>query len=124
VRLCNKAISLYKGAFLPSDPGLSSAVSCRETLKNRLLRLVLIAGRHYEQLEAWEQAADYYQKGIETDNLAEEFYRRLMICQRQLGNHAETVRTYIHCRSLLRAELGIEPSPETTAVYSSIVRKK
>ncbi len=124
VRLCNKAISLYKGAFLPSDPGLSSAVSCRETLKNRLLRLVMIAGRHYEQLEAWDQAADYYQKGIETDNLAEEFYRRLMICQRQLGNHAETVRTYIHCSSLLRAELGIEPSPETTAVYSSIVRKK
>lgn len=41
-------------------------------------------------------------------------------CQRNLGNHADSVKTYHRCRSLLQTELGIAPSPETTAVYSSI----
>ena len=60
-------------------------------------------------------------KGIDTDNLAEEFYRRLMVCHRNLGNNADAVKTYNRCRSLLQAELGIEPSPETMAVFSAII---
>jgi DNA-binding SARP family transcriptional activator len=59
-------------------------------------------------------------KGLDTDNLAEEFYRRLMVCYRNLGKNADVVKTYNRCRSLLQAELGIEPSPETINVYSSV----
>lgn len=124
VPLCEKAVGLYKGPFLSGDVGLQWVAACRETLKNKLLRAIGTAGRHYEQAGEWEKGADYFTKGIETDNLAEEFYRRLMVCQRNLGNHADTVKTYNRCRNLLQAELGIAPSPETTAVYSSIVQKK
>lgn len=121
---CEKAAALYKGAFLPGDTTLSWSVPFRETLKNRLLRTIGTAGRHCEQNGEWEKAAEYYLKGIETDNLAEEFYRRLMLCHRNLGNHAAVAKTYNRCRSLLMAELGIEPSPETTSVYSSIIQKQ
>jgi DNA-binding SARP family transcriptional activator len=122
--LCEKALDLHKGPFLPSDAGPSWAVPCRETLKNRLLRAILKAGRTYEQADEWETAAELYFKGLAADNLAEEFYRRLMACHVNLGNNGEAVRVYDRCRSLLRTELGVEPSAETEAVYSSIPRKK
>jgi DNA-binding SARP family transcriptional activator len=118
--LCEKAVGLYKGPFLPSDAGLSWTLPCRETLKNRLLRVVLKAGHQCEQAGEWESAAEYYAKGIETDGLAEEFYRRLMVCHLNLGNNADAVKAYNRCRRLLRAELGIEPSTETMAVFSLI----
>jgi len=122
--LREKALGLHKGPYLPTDAGQSWAISFRETLKNGLLRIILTAGRHCEQAGDRERAAEYYAKGIQTDSLAEEFYRRLMICQRQLGNNADAVKTYNRCRSLLQAELGIEPSPETTAVYTAIVHQQ
>ena len=43
-----------------------------------------------------------------------------VICN--LGNNADAVKTYNRCRRLLQAELGIEPSAETTAVFSSITQ--
>ena len=122
VQLCEKAAGLYKGAFLPTDTGLNWAVSSRETLKNRLIRAIITAGRYYEQKGEWERAADYYTKGIETDSLTEEFYRRLMDCYLNLGNKANAVKTYKSCYSKLEAELGVEPSHETMAVYSSILQ--
>jgi DNA-binding SARP family transcriptional activator len=119
--LCEKAVGLHRGPFLPADAGLPWAVSSRETLKNRLLHIIIKAGRHYEQAGEWEHAVGFYQKGLDTDNLAEEFYRRLMVCYQQLGNRADAVKMYKRCRSLLQAELGIEPSSETIALYSSII---
>jgi two-component SAPR family response regulator len=95
-------------------------LSCRENLKYRLLRVIRRAGRRYEEEGKWDRACEYYVKGIETDGLAEEFYRRLLVCHLNLGNNAEAVTIYNRCRHLLRAELGVEPSSETTAVFSSI----
>lgn len=121
--LCEKTLHLYQGSFLPTDTGLTWAVSFRETLQNKLLRMMLAAGRHFEQADSWEKAAGYYAKGIETDPLAEEFYRRLMLCQLKLGNHADAVKTYHRCCTRLQAGLGIKPSPQTTAVYSCLLQK-
>jgi DNA-binding SARP family transcriptional activator len=124
VPLYEKAVGLHKGPFLPSDAGLKWALPCRETLKNRLVRIILKAGRQYEQSGEWETAVDLYLKGLDADNLTEEFYRRLMVCHLNLGNRADAVKAYNRCYQLLRAELGIEPSAETTAVYSAIIQKQ
>jgi len=120
---CEKALALHKGLFLPSDTDLQWAVYRRETLKNGMLRIITATGRHYEATGGWEKAAEYYLKGLDTDDLAEEFYRRLMTCYQKLGNNAEAVRTYNRCRSLLQDHLGIGPSAGTEAVYLSMLKK-
>jgi DNA-binding SARP family transcriptional activator len=122
--LCEKAVALYKGPFLHSDAGLSWTLPCRETLKNRLLRVILKAGRHCEQADEWETAVEYYLKGLDTDNLAEEFHRRLILCHVNLGNNADAVKAYNRCCHLLQAELGIEPSSETIAVFTALMQKQ
>ncbi len=119
--LCEKALALHKGLFLPSDTNLQWTVHNRETLKNGVLRIISATGRYHEAAGQWKKAVEYYLKGLDTDDLAEEFYQRLMVCYQKLGNNAEAVRTYSHCRSLLRAHLGIEPSAGTEAIYSSVL---
>lgn len=121
--LCEKAVGLYKGPFFPAS-GLQWVVSNRETLKNRLLRIILTTGRHYEQAGQWESAVEYYLKGLDMDSLAEEFYQRLMLCYQQLDRRAEAVKAYKRCLSLFLSELGIEPSDKTKNIYSSILQYK
>ena len=37
------------------------------------------------------------------------------------GNRAEALRVYQQCRQLLADELGIDPSPETEALYLELL---
>jgi DNA-binding SARP family transcriptional activator len=84
-----------------------------------LLRIQSVAALH-EAAKRWQEAAAIYQRGIELDNLAERLYRGLMICHRELGNHAEALKTYRRCRELLSVVLGVQPNAQTQAVYQSL----
>ena len=54
------------------------------------------------------------------DNLAEAVYRRLMVCQRELGDAAGAMSTYRRCRELLSIVLGRTPAAETEAVRRTL----
>jgi DNA-binding SARP family transcriptional activator len=77
--------------------------------------------RYWEEARRWDQVARLYSRGLEADALAEGFYRRLMLCYRQLGRHAEVVDLYDSCRRALSAEHDAAPSAETTAIYESVM---
>ncbi|MBU0991405.1 MAG: hypothetical protein KJ737_02830 [Proteobacteria bacterium] len=122
--ICEQALRIYNGSFLPGDTGLSWSSPRRDLLNNHMLRILMRAGRHYESLGQWEKAMDFYSKGIETDGLAESFYQRCMVCCRELGHRAEAVKTYHTCRRLLKDHLGITPSEATEAIYTSVLNKR
>jgi DNA-binding SARP family transcriptional activator len=117
---CEQAITLYKGPFLPADSHLDWVLTRRESLRSNLMRVIMVTGRHYEQHGAWERAIECFEKGLEIDRLAEVVYRHVMDCCREAGDYAGVARTYERCSSELRKNLGIHPSPETTAIYASI----
>lgn len=123
MQLCDRVINMHQGPFLETEGVVGWVVSRRETQLNRLLRIIGTVGHYHEQRGEWELAADYFLKAITADDLAEEFYRRLMICYRHLGNKAAAVRTYHRCRDRLKADLGIAPSKETTSVYSTLMQQ-
>jgi LuxR family transcriptional regulator, maltose regulon positive regulatory protein len=124
IPLCEKAVRFYRGPFLPSDAGLPWTVPRREVFRSCFLRMIDTVGSHYEEKEQWEKATEYYVSGLEADNLDEELYQRLMVCERELGNRAGAIRTYNRCRRALHEHLGIEPLGETTAIYTSILRER
>jgi DNA-binding SARP family transcriptional activator len=95
-------------------------VSLRERLRAKFLRCVMDAGRSLEAVAEWEDALACYRKGLEVDDLHEEFYRRIMNCHHRLGRRSEAEAAYKRCRRTLRAVLGADPSPETEALLSSI----
>jgi DNA-binding SARP family transcriptional activator len=39
-----------------------------------------------------------------------------------MGNSAEALKAYEHCRRLIARELGVDPSPETKAAYEAVLQ--
>lgn len=58
---------------------------------------------------------------IRLDPYREVGYRRLMRLHLDAGDRAQGLRAYERCRTLLAEELGVSPSPETEAVYRSLL---
>lgn len=55
------------------------------------------------------------------DELAEESYRRLMVCHQRLGGRAEALQAYERCRQALAVGLGVAPSLETEALRRTLL---
>jgi DNA-binding SARP family transcriptional activator len=120
VQLSEKAIDMYKGDFLTGDIMEPWTVSMREKLKNRFIRLVVRLCEYYEGTKQWDKAAVYCGKGLEIDDLAEEFYQRLMTCYMRLGKNTDALSVYHRCCRILNATMGIEPSLKTMEIYKTI----
>jgi DNA-binding SARP family transcriptional activator len=121
IRLYEKALSLNRGPFLPSEE-MACAASPREKLRGGFLRAVAHLGQCYEDSERWGEAISCYGKGIDADDLAEELYRRLMVCHIRQGREAEALSVYRRCRKTLSSVLGVDPSPETRAIAALLGR--
>lgn len=120
LRLADKAVAIYRGSFLLDDEEKFWVIPQRERLRSRFSSLVTRIGELLGKTGQWEKALAFYRRGVEVDELAEEFHQGLMICHRELGRRANAVEAYHHCRKLLAAKLGIEPSPKTAAIYKSL----
>jgi two-component SAPR family response regulator len=113
-------LHLYKGDFL-GDEGDSWALGTRDRLRDKLFRVFAEAGSFLEQAGLWQEAVTLYRRGLELDDVAEELYRRLMVCHRERGEHAEALRVYQRCRDRLVAKLDVPPSPATEAIRRSVM---
>jgi DNA-binding SARP family transcriptional activator len=113
-------MELYRGHLLEHETDKPWALGGRESLREKFLLQILAAARSHEAGQRWQQAVAIYQRGIELDNLAESLYRGLMVCHREMGDHAEALRVYRRCRELLSIVLGVQPTAETQAVYEGL----
>jgi ATP/maltotriose-dependent transcriptional regulator MalT/DNA-binding SARP family transcriptional activator len=115
-----KAISLYGGPYLPDNMYEDWTVVERERLAMlfndaamRLGTLLLEEGLAHEAIGlAW--------RVLENDRAHEEAYRLLMRAHASLGERSTALRLYSRCIAVLRDELGVEPLPETTALYNAL----
>lgn len=114
-RAC-EILRLYRGHFLDRELAAPWLIGYRNRLQIRFERLVLTQGAILETAGEWFKAAEMYRCALEVDNMVEHFYRRLMACHLQVGEHAETLRVYRRCRDTLSIVLGVKPSAETEAL--------
>lgn len=121
IQLFEKAISLYHGPFLAGDTDMPWVISYSERLRSKFLRSIERLGSYLEEASELDKAVECFERAIEVDDLAEVFYQRLMLCLKQLGRRTEAVAVYQRCRKTLTASLGLEPSPETEAIYKSLL---
>jgi LuxR family maltose regulon positive regulatory protein len=121
--IAGKAVSLYKGIFLPTDQDFLPAIAARERLRSKYLRLVSRAGQSLENAGELESAVDYYTRGLEAEPLAEELHQGLIECYLRLDRKAEAVMAYQRCKNVLSAELGVEPSPKTELLFRQCTEK-
>ncbi|MDF1615501.1 BTAD domain-containing putative transcriptional regulator [Desulfurivibrio dismutans] len=120
-RLSELAVSRFQGDFLPTHEESWAAI-CRDRIRARVLVLLARLGAYHHEAGCLEAALAAYRRGLEIDELNEEFHRRSMVCHSRLGQKAEAVAAYRRCRRALAGGLGISPSDQTEALYTQICR--
>lgn len=119
-RLHNKIYNLYQGDFLNHEADSAWSFSCRDTIKRRVLHSLTLLGKHWESENRNDEALYCFQKALDIDPLAEEFYQHLMLNYLQQGRSADAAITFLRCRKALSTSLGVTPSNETIAINNSI----
>lgn len=116
------AVSAYGGELLPGWYEEWVLLE-RERLR---AELDAKAGELVESLLAHGRAQDalrWAERWIAHGQAPEPAYRQLMMARHALGDLAGVASAYKRCVKALEEELGVEPSPETRALYERLVRE-
>jgi two-component SAPR family response regulator len=113
---------MYKGPFLAKEIEQPWIISMRERLRSKFLRNVEKLGKYWQQSSQWERALDCYLRGLEIDDLAEEFYSGLMFCYHRLGRKTDALAVYNRYKKTLSSLPGIEPSAKIEALYRNLTK--
>jgi two-component SAPR family response regulator/Flp pilus assembly protein TadD len=116
IELLQEGIQLYQGEFFPEGEG-----SWVMTERGRLSQiyehsLLTLAQLHLEKGEP-KTALIHLQAILAENHCMESAHRLAMQAYAALGNRSGIANQYELCKQLLRDELGLEPSPETTKLY-------
>lgn len=124
------AVALYRADFLSGldlrdCPEFDEWVFFQaEALRQRLARsLELLVEIHAGQGE-WAAAIDHARRWLQLDPYHEAAHRALMRSYAGDGQWAAALRQYATCTAVLEDELGVEPMPETRALYDEIRRSR
>src|SRR5262249_15904954 len=74
-----------------------------------------------EEDRAFGEAIEHAQRLLDVDPLNETTWRTLMRCHGKRGERATALHVYQQCASVLKRELGVQPSPETRLVYRELL---
>jgi DNA-binding SARP family transcriptional activator len=120
VRALREAVDLYSGDLLEGwyDDWL---VPERDHFRGRTLAALTRLGSLLEARGDLDAAVTCGERARTVDRLDEGSYRSLMRLHDARGDRARAVRVYHECVATLQEELGVEPSPETLAVYEALL---
>jgi len=121
-----QAVAHYQGEFL-SDPWQVNSQAFEEWMLLTRVQLYLQAVEmldylvhYYMHHGEFALATTYARRQLELEPLHEVAHRQLMTALAYDNRRPEALAQYAACQSLLARELGIEPAPETTALYAQI----
>lgn len=124
-----QAVELYRGELLAGF-GLGDAPVFEEwlLLRREALHQQALAALHtlvlgYEQQGDDVQAHYYASRQLALDPTREEAHRHLLRSLARRGLRTEALAQYESCRRILQIELGVDPAPETVALYEEILAK-
>lgn len=94
----------------------------RERLSNAYMDMLGRLAVHYMETGQHQESIRACYRVLEKDRCHEDSYRLLMRCYARLGLRGRALRQYRLCERILRQEYGTAPSPETQALYGSLLR--
>ncbi|MBN1177849.1 MAG: AAA family ATPase [Anaerolineae bacterium] len=120
------ALEWYRGEFLSTPLRVDSqAFEEWQLLKQTQYHILAVdtldcLAQYHELHGGFAQVVDYARRQIALEPLREQAHRQLMRALALDGRGPEALAHYAACQALLAQELGIEPAPETTALYEKI----
>jgi DNA-binding SARP family transcriptional activator len=122
-----QAVDLYRASFLagfslPNSTEFENWASLeRSSLENMFLITLKFLIKRALTEHNYEQAISDAIRYLETDDLAEEMYRKLIVLYATVGNRTAALRVYERCVAVLERELGVSPLPNTRAFYQMVL---
>jgi streptogramin lyase len=116
------AQSLTQQPFLPGDDGPWVEEKRRE-LEGVHARALTALAEASLRSGAAADSVRWAARAVEVEPFRESGYRLLMQAHVAVGNGGEALRVYERCRQFLAEELGAYPSPETEALYRSLLEE-
>ena len=115
------AIYTYKGEFMPRVE-IEWAVATRERLASEFRSGLERAMRQRIGCGDWIAALRYVEQLLQQDPYREHALRQLMTLRYRLGDRAGALAVYHDFCRRIRAELDVDPMPETVRCHEAIVR--
>ncbi|MBR3181228.1 MAG: hypothetical protein IKF56_01055 [Eggerthellaceae bacterium] len=111
----------FSGEFMPVEERNALIDSVREDRRNRLIDALVTASSRLVEAGKPQWGIWFARSAIERGKTREDAYVALMRAQIASEQRTAAMMTYLNCRRILAEELGIDPSPEMTALYESLL---
>lgn len=118
--LLEKAVQLYRGEYL-AELDYPWVLPYRESMKNLCGEARLWLSRYYLAEQKHHLAVGQLRMLVETNPLAEEPRRLLMMTYAAQGNRGAVQNEYHSLRNALYRELALTPSPEIKELYQKLI---
>jgi DNA-binding SARP family transcriptional activator len=115
------AEAAWTGPFLPEWPYEDWAAPRRAEVERAYLEVLERLAESLTEARQARGAIARYQRLLDVDPEREGWHRTLMEAFVRAGERGLALRQYHACRTLLRERLGVEPSPETRALYAKLL---
>jgi LuxR family maltose regulon positive regulatory protein len=114
------ALDTYQGPYLP---GLDAmwVIPERQKYIDMFIRTAQELGQISMEERDFETGIFCCTRGLEEDNCDEGLYRCLMQIYNEQGNKAAVSRQFQICSTMLKDEIGMEPSPQTRNLYNLLI---
>lgn len=116
------AVQLYRGDYLAESLYDLWTIEERERLIARYLATTVSYAQQLSDDGEQVQAVQLCEQVLRHDRDYEEAYQTLMRAHARAGSRSQAMRSFTRCTQALRSDLGIEPLPETVALYEQIKR--
>jgi WD40 repeat protein/DNA-binding SARP family transcriptional activator len=123
-----QAVALYRGDLL-ADLALSDSpefdawlMRTREHWQQQIAAALATLSTHYAAHGSTTLAEGAMRRWVALEPWQEAAHRALIELLAREGRRAEALIQYEQCRHTLVRDLGIEPAPETTALYHALLR--
>ncbi|MFN8457938.1 MAG: tetratricopeptide repeat protein [Anaerolineae bacterium] len=126
LRLWREAVELYRGELLEGfyvrdAPDFEEWVlGQRERLRELALQALYTLAAHHTARGEYAAGIDYTTRLLALDPWREEAHCQLMLLLARSGQRSAALAQYETCRRIIAAELGLEPGPETKALYERL----
>lgn len=114
------AVGLYRGDFLEGFYD-DWCLEERYHLEGLYLTALEWLVAYHQGLGQGQEALRYAELLLNRDPLREETYRTVIRLHLQMGHRGEALRRARQCRAVLRAELDVDPEPETAALCDQLL---
>ncbi|HUG13714.1 MAG TPA: BTAD domain-containing putative transcriptional regulator, partial [Thermomicrobiales bacterium] len=115
------ALGLYGGELLPEDRFEDWVIERRESLASTHLALLHSLARVREERGELAEAIESLRQALQHDPISEPASAALMRLYARSNRRAQALRQYQQLREALQRELDVEPEPDTTRLYESIL---